>query len=166
MSRKDRNTSETDSVKLATKNRMKRPNVLKRSDFLWVIRPVVITLTAFLPALPLLGLNCEMACAQSASRAADTQQEPAAGHCATHGDSAPAQPSKSPTPDGCGHHANMAAVKKTVERAQKGFTGPSVDVALPAAAPCISRRSSADAHFPELGLKPPSVAARAPVLRL
>jgi hypothetical protein len=145
---------------------MKRPNVLTRPDFLWVIRPAVIALTALLPALPLLGLNCEMACARNASQAVDTEREPAAGHCATHGDAAPAQPSKPPTPDGCGHHADMAAVKKTLERAQKGLTGLSVDVALPAPAGCISRRSSAGTHVQELGLKPPLVAARTPVLRL
>ena len=55
-----------------------------------VFRPLVVALTGLVLALPLLGLDCEVACARS-----DTDRGPVSNHCAAL-DSAPAGSSQAP----------------------------------------------------------------------
>ena len=133
---------------------------MKSRSILRVLRPLVVVLTGLILALPLLGLDCEMACARS-----DTDRGPVSNHCAAH-DSAPAGSSQAPARAGCGHHAHSAVLKQASEGAQRCLRVASVPLALLAPAARAGRGSSVGAAFSAREVAPLWLAARPDILRL
>lgn len=130
-------------------------------------KTLAIALSALVLALPLLGLNCEMACARGGARTATSEGPAPAQHCPAHSGSSPNLPSNAPqSSDTCGHHADPATVKKAVEGA-----GPVYKVSIVGAAPSASAenafcRSASDTYFSAPGSTPRPPAALPRVLRL
>jgi hypothetical protein len=86
-----------------------RPRILSNASAILVVGLMV--------ALPVLGLDCEMACAGGGRGAASTDAVPPA-HCPAHEDSRGSGPANAPSnPDRCSHHEDSPAVKITVEGA-------------------------------------------------
>lgn len=80
---------------------------------------LAVAVSGLLLTGPLLGLNCEIACAGNAAHAASAETTPpAAEHCAPHGDASPGGPSGiPPASDDCGHHGDSFVVKRANEMA-------------------------------------------------
>jgi hypothetical protein len=80
------------------------------------LRSLAILVAGLTVALPVLGLDCEMACAGMGRGAPPDALPPA--HCPAHQDSRGSGPADAPShPDRCGHHEDSPAVKIAVEGA-------------------------------------------------
>jgi hypothetical protein len=80
------------------------------------LRHLAILVAGLIVALPVLGLDCEMACAGMGRGASPAALPPA--HCPAHQDSRGSGPADAPSnPDRCGHHEDSPAVKVAVEGA-------------------------------------------------
>src|SRR5262245_38036793 len=119
-------------------------------------------------ATPLLGWNCEIACARDVTRTARVDGErPPAEHCASHRDGSSGRTSGSPAnPDRCGHRADFVAVKKVVDVATPRFGTSSLAVIVRAWTACEIDRSAGAASSLREAAAPLSIAARPSVLRL
>ena len=117
---------------------------------------------------PLLGLDCEIACARSAARGALAQDaSPFAGHCAPHGDASSRRSSGAPaTQDGCGHHADSAIVKRAAEGAESGCKISIMAGSLPAPNQSASDPYSILSTPAAPGARPRPAATRPRTLRL
>lgn len=158
-----RNSREIDSVTIPATQSMKHRNTLR------IFRLPAIALTGLIFALPLLGLNCEMACARGGAGAGAAGSPAQAEHCPAHDGTAPARSSGSPTPavpDGCGHHGDTAALKKGIEGAEQGSRHSIVHAVLPASAVCAFDRFSVSIDSAASSITPRSPAALPRVLRL
>lgn len=129
---------------------------------------LAVAVSGLVFTVPLLGLNCEMACARIAARAATAEDAPPpAEHCAAHGDASPGRPSGAPaTPDGCGHHADSAVVKRAAEGAVSGCKISILAGSLPAPIQSASDRYSVSSAPTVPGATPRPAAARPRILRL
>jgi hypothetical protein len=116
---------------------------------------------------PLLGLNCEIACAGNAARAASAEDRaPAAEHCAPHGDSSRGRPAGAPpASDECGHHGDSFVVQRAAKMAagcKISILSGSVSVPTRFAFDPYTISSTPTAP----GATPPTAAARPRILRL
>jgi hypothetical protein len=128
---------------------------------------LAVAVSMLLFTAPLLGLNCEIACAGSVARATRAvATTPAAQHCAPHGDSSPGRPSGAPpTSHECGHHGNSFVVKRGNESAA-GYkvSIPSGSVPFPTQFAFDPYSISSTPTVP--GVAPPPAAPRPRILRL
>ncbi len=153
--------SSTKAVRMAAKSGMSRRKVPQP------FKSLALVLSGLILALPLLGLDCEMTCARSASRVDTKKQIPSAEHCADHSESAPARSTNSPgTPDGCRHHTDSVAVKKAFQGAERGCKVSALDAFPSVFLEDTLDRNPALFSSPTAGAAPRPSAALPLVLRL
>ncbi len=140
---------------------------MKSVSFSPPLKALAFAVSGLILALPLLGLNCELACARVAARASKKAGPASAQHCPAHDGAVPTGSSSAPTaPDSCGHHGDSAALKKGIEAADQGSRLSTVTAATPACASYAFDRSSAlvDSAAQSITPRPPAGLPR--VLRL
>jgi hypothetical protein len=99
-----------------------------------------ILVVGLIVALPVLGLNCEMACAGMGPKAAAPDALPPA-HCPTHQDSRGSGPPAAPgNSDRCGHHEDSPAMKMAVEGAGARLAASTVAEIPPSVSALPDRR--------------------------
>ncbi len=131
------------------------------------LKSLPIVLGVLILALPLLGLDCEMACTRAAGSSAIPRNSATAEHCPAHGAATPTRRPDAPaTPDGCGHHSDPAALEKGLEGADKGSKLLIVAATPPASAACAFFRVSKSTDPSALAIAPQRSTALSRVLRL
>jgi len=156
-----RNTRRASGVKMAAMRATKR---LKSRS----LRLMALAVGALFVTMPLLGLNCEVACARGVNRAAtvDGDRTPA-GHCDSHRGASPAGRSgDSSNPDRCGHHTESVLVKPVADDAASGSRTSILNGLLQVRTVYAFDRSGASAVPPEAVPSPRPGAARPSILRL
>jgi len=132
------------------------------------VRLLAVVVGVLVFALPLLGLNCEVACARGAARAATAKGSQApAEQCASHKDAAHGRPSGDPpVPDRCGHHSESVAVKRVPDDAASGFKTPMPAGLVHTPKACAFDQSADSSALAERAAGPRPAVARSSVLRL
>ena len=131
------------------------------------LKSLAIVLGGLILALPLLGMDCEMACTRAAASSAIASNSAPAEHCPAHGAATPTRRPDAPaTPDGCGHHSDLAALKKGIENAEKGSKFSTVAATPPASAGRAFHRISISVDLSARAITPQHPTALALVLRL
>ena len=140
---------------------------MKRASRFPSLSVLAFAVSGLILALPLLGLDCELACARVAARASKKADPASAQHCPAHDGAAPTGSSSAPTaPDSCGHHEDSAALKKGIEAAEQGSRLSTVTVATSGCSLYAIARSSAVADSLAQRITPRRPAALPRVLRL
>ena len=106
---------------------------------------LAILIAGLVVALPLVGLDCEMACAGTARGAASSHALPP-GHCPAHEASGTA-PDSSRIPESCGHHADFAAVKKAGEGIGQRHAASTIADLSESAVPALDSRSFSEGRL-------------------
>ena len=106
---------------------------------------LAILVAGLVVALPVVALDCEMACAGTARGAASSHALPP-GHCPAH-ETSGGTPDSPRIPESCGHHADFAAVKKVVEDTGQRYAASIVADLSESAVPALDSRSFSEGRL-------------------